>query len=91
MQERKKVHMVSGDANVRGRQCPISGFPLQKREIQHFDPNFACLNIQLQSRFCFVAMVQLNVRAETHGRGYENQCKAIRRQQSIIPEFLLYK
>ena len=57
------MHLVS-----RGRQYPMPGFPLQKWEIRHFSPNLACLHFQLQRRFCFVAMVQLNVRAETHER-----------------------
>ena len=36
-------------------------------------------------------MVQLSVREETHREGYQNQCKAIRGQQVVIPGFALYK
>ena len=80
------MHMMA-----RGHQYTIPGFPLQKWEIRHFEPNLACLHLQLQSRFCFVAMVQLNVRADTHGQRYKNQCKAIRGQKGVIPGFPLYK
>ena len=81
------MHLVS-----RRRQYPMPGFPLQKWEIRHFSPNLACLHFQLQGRFCFVAMVQLNVRAETHGERYmKNQCKATRGQAGVIPGFTLYK
>ena len=83
---RGKGHVMN-----RGHQDPIPGFLLQKWEFRHFDLNLACLHFPLQSRFCFVAMVQLNVRTETHGEGYQKQCKAIRGQQSFIHGFPLYK
>ena len=57
---------------TRGRQYTIPGFLLQKWEIRPFDPCLAYLHFQLQSRFCFVAMVQLNICAETHGEGCIN-------------------
>ena len=86
MQEKINVYKVTSR-----RHYTIPGFPLQKGEIRYFDPNLVGLHFQLRSRFCFVAMVQLNVRAETHEEGYKSQCKAIREQQGVIYWFLLYK
>ena len=82
MQERKKVFMVT-----REHQYLNSRFPLQKSKIRHFDPNLACLHFQLQRKFCFEAMVQLNVRAETHGEGYEINAKPSGENRASSPGF----
>ena len=50
---------------TREHQYPIPGFPLQKWEIRHFDPNLACLHFKLQSRFCFGVFQRL-------GGGYDD-------------------